>query len=678
MTADDDRPFAFGPFVLEPAKRQVRRGDEPLKLYPKEFDTLLALVERSGELAEKEDLLRRIWPDAIVEEGNLATQVSHLRKVLGGDGSGREYIATVPGRGYQFVAPVTRVDPVPDVARAAAPRKRVSQRPAGVAIVIGAIVIAAIAAAVLLRPRTVSPVFHQLTFRRGTIWSARFGPGGSIVYGAAWDGAPTALFSARPGEPESRPLSVDADILAISPSGELAISEERTVRRLWDSDGRLARLSALGGAPRDVLETVKDAEWGNDGQDLAVVRRIKGHDRIEFPAGHVLYETEGFLACPRLSRTGGVFAFLERNGGDESVRVVDLQGRVTKLASGQNEETGLAWSASGDELFVSVVTSGTTRVEAVTRAGSLRHVAELPGTWKLHAVAPDGRALLSQDHKRGQLFYGDASGERDLSWLDQSTAVDLSGDGRWLLVAEIGAGAGQGRAAYLRRTDGSPAVRLGDGEPRALSPDGRWVIVIQGSAPERLTLLPTGPGDAKPLPNGPLSDYFDVGWLPDGAHVIFGAIAPGSGRRLFMQDVTGGLPQPVPQPGRGPHTIDLADGTYVSRGADGRLMRFGGGSEPRPMAGSEPGDIAMRATPDRRSVFVFRPTSKSLSPVSIYRIEVSTGTRQPWKELRVADLAGLMHAGPEFPGVLISADGAAYAYSYLRVLSDLYIVDGLR
>ena len=75
--------YEFGPFHLDATKRVLLKEGEPLKLFPKEFDTLLALVERNGEVVEKDDLMQRVWQGTIVEESNLTTNISHLRKLLG-------------------------------------------------------------------------------------------------------------------------------------------------------------------------------------------------------------------------------------------------------------------------------------------------------------------------------------------------------------------------------------------------------------------------------------------------------------------------------------------------------------------------------------------------------------------------------------------------------------------
>src|SRR6266700_5101709 len=100
--------YEFGPFHLDSAQRLLFRDGQPLALEPKVLETLLALVENPSQLIEKEALIKRVWPDTFVEEGNLTRNIHHLRKVLGKDSGGREYIETVPKRGYRFVAEVHR------------------------------------------------------------------------------------------------------------------------------------------------------------------------------------------------------------------------------------------------------------------------------------------------------------------------------------------------------------------------------------------------------------------------------------------------------------------------------------------------------------------------------------------------------------------------------------------
>ena len=724
--------YQFGPFAVDVAERVLWREGRPVALPPKAFDLLLVLVENSGHLLEKDELMQRLWPDTFVEEANLPNTISLLRKALAGDGD-HPYIETVPRRGYRFVAAVEEISggpmefvaglngtPGESVELSLTERARASpiieekvettdaQEAAAVApfptpgqpkrhrlfafgfglalLAVGAVVGLFYGRKFWENP---PPSFQQLTFRRGTVWSARFAPDGqTIIYGAAWDGHPTQPFLTRPESPESRSLGLfDGDILSISPSGEMAISLGRRFKRFWESSGKLARLSLAGGAPREVLDRVNDADWSPDGTSLAVVRRGKRRDRLEFPIGKVLYESQGFIIYPRVSRQGDAIAFLERWSGDESVGIVNLAGEKKTLASGQNNETGLAWSASGEEICFTVAKAGSTGLHAVTPSGNQRLVTLMAGEWKLHDIARDGRALLTRDHKRGEIIGlppGETS-ERDLSWLDRSVAIDLSADGRKLLLSKVGAGGGGSEAVYIRQTDGSPAVRLGDGEAKALSPDGKWVIAIQGSAPERLVLLPTGAGEARPLKNGAITDYYEVEWLPDGKQIIFGAIEPGQPLRQYVQDTEGGSPRTTTFRGEIQWAVFLPDGkSYVARGAGRKYYAFHTeGGDPRPVAGLAETDYVIAGSADGRSLFSFQLEGVSGSALAtalsrIYKFDLATGRKEVWREIAIPDPAGITIVGPEFPSLLLTPDGGSYVYSYLRVLSDLYLVDGLK
>lgn len=673
----NSRVFRFGPFVLDATKRQLLRESEPVKLFPKEFDTLLALVERHGQVVEKDQLLLRIWPGSTVEEGNLTTHVSHLRKVLGGSGSNRDYIVTIPGRGYEFIATVSE-----DQEASLSPARRSltigPRRRAQLLLALALVALSAVAFITVRQRRNPPATYQQLTFRRGTIWSARFAPDGqTIVYGAAWDGLPIELFSTRTGSPESTALGQKADVLSISSSGEMAISLNRQFTREWESSGVLARVALAGGAPRELLKNVKDADWSPDGTELAVVRRAGAHDRLEFPAGRMVYDVQGFMMRPRVSGDGNGIAFLQRRSGEESVEFVTRNGEPRTLAAPVTDVTGLAWSPDRAEVVFTVTSRGSTEIHAVSTSGRQRLVARVAGEWTLNDIAADGRALMTQNFTRGNIFAASPGhrGERDLSWLDRSVAVDLSADGRLVLLAEVGAAGGASRAIYVRPTDGAKAVHLGDGEPAALSPDGKWVIAIKGASPERLALLPTGAGDSRLLPNGPIIDYYSVKWLPGGTRILFGALEPGSGLKPYRQDVAGDPPQPVGANGPPANAVFVGDEEhYVFRGAQRRYYFTAGAQSPRLLDTVTAEDYVIQACADGRSVFVIRP---ALPTIRIDRVDLQTSQRTPWKELFIPDPAGVMHAGPEYPLVLVTPDGETYAYNYLRVLSNLFVVDGL-
>jgi Tol biopolymer transport system component len=313
------------------------------------------------------------------------------------------------------------------------------------------------------------PSFRRLTFGRGYVFSARFAPDGqTVVYGASWEGKPAQLFSTRPGSPESLPFSLpSADILSISSSGELALCLGRHFIGSWETMGTLAQVPISGRAPREVLENVLAADWAPDGVNLAVVRQVGTQGSLEFPVGKRLYETSGWISHPRVSPAGDTVAFIDHplRGDDAGTLVlVDRAGRRKALSESWLSAQGVAWSASGKEIWFTAANQGTIRtLRGVTTTGRTRVIAQLAGT--LHDAARDGRVLVARDGVRARMVVLPPGGtrERDLSWLDVTSPRGISTDGTTLLFLEGGEGGGGVGTVYVRKTDGSPPVRLGEG-----------------------------------------------------------------------------------------------------------------------------------------------------------------------------------------------------------------------
>jgi len=546
----------------------------------------------------------------------------------------------------------------------------------------GLLAVGVAAGAVLARMtgRPAAPHFEQLTFRRGTIWSARFAPDGqTVVFGGAWEGKPIEVFSTRPGIPQARTLDLPgAEILAISRSGEMAVSLERKYRGVWVQTGTLARAPLAGGEPRKVLEGVEWADWSPDGSQLAVVRYSNGQDRLEFPVGTVVHSTAGWIGHPRVSPGGDLVAFFDHpvwtdDGG--ALAVVDRKGRVRTLATGLMSAQGIAWSPRGDEVWFTASDSGADRsLRAVSLSGRQRLIHVAPTTLTLQDIAPDGRILLVREADRVGIL-GLAPGEgkpRDLSWLDYSVVRDISADGRTVLFVEGGRGGGASYGVYVRGTDGSRAVRLGDGDAAALSPDGKWAITLPNSAPRQLVLQPTGAGQPRPLTSDTIN-HLKARWFLDGTRVAFAGNAPGHGVQLFVQELDGGAPRAVTPEGAGVEFAVSPEGDRVA-GLDAQqrmwLYPINGG-EATPLAPLDPGYAPVRWSNDGRRLYVYRPTGL---PGRIHAYDFATGRTEVVREIGLSDPAGFV----KFNGVFVSGDGAAYACSYHLVLSDLYLADGLR
>jgi len=530
------------------------------------------------------------------------------------------------------------------------------------------------------RSRPPLPSFKRLTFRRGAIAGARFAPDArTVVYDARWDAQPAEIFSARPESPESRPLGVaPAQLLSVASTGELAVLLHPRYQRGFVNRGTLARVPLSGGAPRELLEDVQAADWAPDGKSLAIVRDVGGRSRLEYPVGTVLYEAGGYVSHPRISPRGDLVAFLDHplqsdDGGN--VAVVDGAGTVKTLTAGWLSVAGLAWAAAGDEVWFTGARVGLSRaLWGVSLSGKERPILEAMGPLNLHDVA-GGRALLARDDLRREivgLVPGDDR-ERALSWLDWSRATDLSDDGRTLLFTEQGEGAGRNPSIYLRRTDGTAPVRLGEGISTRLSPDGKWALALRPGNPTQLQLLPVGAGDVQLLTHDDINHHWAT-WCPDGTCVVFSGNQPGRGIRLYVQALAGGPPRPLTPEGIRItwHPVSPDGRTVAAVGPGERVLLYPlRGGEPQTVPGFVEGDRPFRWSADGRALFLLRDGEV---PAPVFRLDLATGRREPWKEFMPSDPAGVGLINPVF----LTPDGRHYVYSFRRVLSDLYLAEGIR
>jgi tRNA A-37 threonylcarbamoyl transferase component Bud32/dipeptidyl aminopeptidase/acylaminoacyl peptidase len=548
---------------------------------------------------------------------------------------------------------------------------------------VGAVVATALVAAAYVAGRQLgtagatAPEFARLTFRRGPIFSAKLAPdGNTIVYSAAWDGT-RELFSTRPGSPESLQLPfAHADVESISSSGELAIIMNRRFLNAYSQVGTLARAPLSGGASRAILEDVQDADWLPDGSTLAVSRFTNGRYQLEFPVGKVVYSTGGWISHLRVSPDGQMVAFLDHPifGDDRgSAAVVDRAGTKRTLTGEYESTQGLAWLPSGQEIWFTGAERGSARaLLAVTLSAVVRIVDRTPGTLTLGDIGKDGAVLLVQDNgRRGIIGLGAGeTHERDLSWLDWSQPLALTDDGKTLLISEQGDGGGPGYSVYLRKTDGSPAVRLGGGDAQGLSPDGQWVLALRlNPAPAQLILLPTGAGDAKVVTNDAIT-HLAGRFLPDGKRIVFVGFATGRQPRIYIQDLEGGTAKPVTPEGVASSVAVSPDGREIV--AQRKLYPIAGG-DPRPITGLDPLDSIVRWTTDGRGLYVRR--TLDTRAVEVARFDLATGKRTPIRQITpLPEAAGMGGIGQ----LLITPEASGYVYGYGITMSDLYLVKGLR
>ncbi len=526
------------------------------------------------------------------------------------------------------------------------------------------------------------PSFQRLTFQRGTLVSARFSPDGQTVYySAAWEGSEPRVFSLRPGTPESSAVAIPPAALAgISGSGELAILlQPKPQTTGFGLAGTLARIPISGGMPKEVLANVSHAEWVPGGSDLAVVHRVEGKDRLEFPIGTLLYETAGWIQGPRFSPDGRSIAFIDHpsSGDDGAIVLVDRAGKKrSELAGGWATVQGLAWRPDGREIWFTAAREGIEReIFGVTPSGKLRLIRTMQGTPALLDLEPNGNALLTEDDYRSSCiaFRAGEAKPRDLTWFDWSIDRSLSPDGKFLLFDESGEGGGATAAAYLRPTDGGPALRLADGTAVALTPDASWALIRGPATPSHFVLVPVRAGQPKAMPPDGLGRPGYGAFFPDGKKFAFEANAPGRGTRIYVQEVSGGPPRPISGEGISASRLFVSpDARWIAAiGPDTRVHLYPtAGGDVIDLPASQADDYPAGFTADGKAIYV----SRQGLPCTVDRIEIASGLRTRVRDLAGSDPAGVNSFGP----ARVTPDGQTMTIGMSRILSTLYRIRNLR
>lgn len=518
-----------------------------------------------------------------------------------------------------------------------------------------------------------APSFLRLTRSRGSIGTARFaGDGQTVVFSAAWNGEPTRVFFQTLHSNDSTGLATGdgTQLFSISNTGELAIGLRSVQSSFWTSKGTLARISLTGSAPRELLEDVEDADWSPDGTNFAIIRHIGRRFRLEFPMGKVLYETDGYISHIRFSPSGDRIAFMDHpelndNGG--VVSIVDLKGQRKVLTRHWGSEMGLVWSPKGNEVWFGAELGGEGyALRAVDLDGHERVLFSAPVDLFPQDVSRSGQLLLTTDERRVDVFVGNSSGggEKDLTSIVGSWGHRISSDGSFI-VFDSG-----DYDIYLRKTDGTPATKLGKGQIYDISPDGKWVLSIAPPRNEKLMLIPTGAGEVQTLSAGNLR-YDFARWLPETQRILVSASDGGGTIRTYSEEVSGGDLKPVSPPDV---RIALAapDGNSflgVTTEKQYRIYSLDDGSV-REVVGIAADEFPIQWLDDNRTLLVRR---RAGIPAPVYKLDVVTGHRTLWKQFDAADKVGMV--GITF--ISVSRNGVHYLYAPDHNFSVLYSVDGI-
>ncbi|HEV2444350.1 MAG TPA: hypothetical protein VGS58_00450, partial [Candidatus Sulfopaludibacter sp.] len=507
----------------------------------------------------------------------------------------------------------------------------------------------------------------------------RFAPDGQqIIYAANWDGGPDHIYLAAPGNPEGRDLGLpESRFLSVSAKGDLAFLVGPFTP---DGQGTLARSSIAGGQTRELLEHVRLADWSPDGSDLAVVRHTSGGITVEYPIGQVLYKTEFSPFSLRVSPDGKQVAFTALSHGSRIALFVAGRGDKARSIGSISSQTSsvdasaLYWTQDGREIWYrSFDTNDWNTIYASDMHGKTRVVARFPSQVKLFDVAADGRVLMSTESGRLGIR-GQAPGEtaeRDLSCLESSSLKGISNDGRLIVADVLGESAGPKGSVYLRRTDGTPPVRLSDGSALVLSPDGKWVSgYASRETPQRsYVLTPTGPGEVQPQTGGIV-----VGWLPSGHYLVANASGIQGRLRFSAGDPQSGNLRPVSPDGmRQDFPLPSPDGrSFLAVNSDRAWNIYSVETgEGRPLKGLTEHDSVIQWRAEGRAVYIStHHDMNEMMPVSL--LDIETGKRTLWKTIQPSIPVD------EITNLHITPDGRAYAYNYWFVRSELYVAEGIR
>jgi eukaryotic-like serine/threonine-protein kinase len=680
------RVLQFGAFELKTGTGEIRKNGTRIRLQGKPFHVLEALLERPGGVVTREELRDRLWAaDTFVDfESGLNTAVNRLRLALGDSADRPRYVETLARSGYRFVAPVSESQPplaekleqngasTPPLDATSDVPRRSSGAWLPAAAAVGLAVLAGLLLAVHQKPAP-QPTFRQVTFRRATISSARFGPDGqSVIYEAREAPRDRELYLANTVSPESRPLGFPHAILTgVSRSGELAlIMPGRT------GDRSLVRVPMNGGSPLPLDRSIWAADWAPDSSKMAVIRYGPRAETIEYPRGKTLYKSSGWLMDVRVSPSGNEVAFIDHpvlgdDGGN--IMAIDARGAHRTLSAGWASAHGLAWAPAGREVWFTAARSGVTRaLYGADLSGKVRLIAAFPGTLTLCDISASGRVLISREQLHAMMtgLVDGTAKDQDLSWFDYTTAEGISADGRVVLFDETGEGGGAHHSVYIRRANAPSAIRVGDGFGMAISPDGNWVVTKPDGDQTTLNLAPLTPGEPRTI-SGHNLKYEFARFFPSGDRLLVGGSLAGGPSRFFVQALDGSAPAPLGGSAYFLRPAISPDGKWIAGvDAEQRLLIVS-------VAGGEPKVIV---TGFACTVLRWSQSGKILLaqtdsvPARLLRVDPENGRYKIWKEIAPSDLNGVSHIWP----AVLSQDEHTIVYSFQRNLSELFVVDGWR
>jgi Tol biopolymer transport system component/DNA-binding winged helix-turn-helix (wHTH) protein len=587
MSLQTKHIYEFGPFRLDAAERLLLREGEAVPLTPKAFDLLLALVERHGHLLEKDELLKKVWPDTFVEESNLASNISQLRKALGHGENGQRYIETVPKRGYRFVSSVKKVlderaeptiqeqlgvqSTVAEEEQAANAGELITSHPAlkagnlaskvkhyqhSAPLALAALILSGMSLSYFILRSPLPPkvtASDQITsngsekaFYLPTAYrmsSSLVNDGPRLYYSErASEQWLIAQVSVTAGETVAIPASFpNAAIGDISPNR----SELLVGRGDSEFEGSLWVEPVLGGAPRRLGNVVgHDATWTPDGQQIVYANGSTLYlAKSDGTESRKLVTIDGRPYWPRWAPDGSRVRFTVTNVQNSSASLWEVAADGTNphpLLPGWNNPANECcgnWTADGRYFVFQSTRNRTTNIWArreqtgLFQRGSQKPVQLTIGPLNYYFPVPslDGKKLfVVGEQQRGELARYDAKTQQWASYLEGISAehLDFSRDGKWVAYVTYPEG-----SLWRKQVDGEDRRQLSFPPMRAVlprwSPDGKQIVFTASvpGKPWKTYLVSAEGGTPQQLMPGERSEN-DPGWAPDGNTLVFWAGTP--------------------------------------------------------------------------------------------------------------------------------------------------------
>ena len=698
--------FRFGNFELLPESGELRKAGVKIRLQGKPLQVLKALIERPGKVVTREELRECLWTaDTFVDfESGLNTAANRLRNALGDSAERPIYIETLPRIGYRFIAPVTRVRFAAAAAHAAeaeitAPsmqsalklasaevRPRVKeqpqQQPEGseepsrwvwiAAAMLAMLGVAGIAVwryiVISKRAAADNATFQRVTLQSGNITGARFTPDGKrIIYSAAWGDEASHLFATEGLGPAARDLGYgEARLESVSPSGSLTFWSRPSPA----SNMILSEVNAIGGEVHTLGRTYWAADYGPNGA-LCFVKREESGASIEFPPGHEIYRTSGWISNARVSPHGNEVAFISHplpsdDAGD--VMVAGTDGKSKVLSPGWGSAVGLSWNAAGDEVWFTAARSGTSHeLMATDRFGHTRRIARTAGSYELEDATHAGAVLVVHNTERLAMTLADLRGGtvKNVSRFDWSRPVAMSGDAANILFDESGEGGGRRYAVYLYSLNSAGFTRLGDGRAMDLSADGEWALTQDVDDGSKLTLISTKTRKAATVSGRGLI-YHWARFLPGNREILVSGSFAGKPAAVYRQTLPDGTPALIDTlPDFSRPVIDRTGTELVSWVNDKLVLIHLDTGKVDPIHVSE--RVSPVAVLGPRQILVRTPDRGHLN---LDILDSSTGKLRSYR--RITDPGAVNEMVP----VSISSDFRVAVYMHPSTQSELFVVKG--